>query len=163
MEINKVKYDYKKGTVDIDYTLERENSEDDIKVHLCSRDKPLDTFAVALNCLAPYVEKICQFADGYCESAEVRSVSFSHTNGIMGAVITALIPVSTANSQVIVNTPHLPSEGYSDSEDFKAPVLPSACVDMLEVLIEEATRYINGERQIEEDNQLELFEEKEVA
>ena len=92
--------------------------------------------------LAPYVETICEFEDGYCAEAEIRGVSISHSNDVMGAVITALVPVSSAYSPVCINTPHLPADQYNDGGE--APVLPSGCVKIIKELIIEAEKYING-------------------
>ena len=114
VQINKVKYDRKAGKVTIEYDQIRNDIDDDIKIVLTSSDTPLPEFIEKLNALSSHVESICKLPDGYCSQAEIRGVSFSHTNDIMGAVITALIPIDSANSPVVINTPHLPSDQYSE-------------------------------------------------
>ena len=81
--------------------------------------------------------------EGACKTSKIRGVSLSWANDIMGAVITALIPVDSANSPMTVNTPHLPSKDYNPTGD--GPTLPRTCVNILERLIDEAEKFFNGE------------------
>jgi hypothetical protein len=151
LKISKIKYD---GTqVEIQYEIVMETT-DDIKVVLKSYDKPKEEFILCLSSLAKFVEDICQLEKGYCDEADIRGVSLSWSHDIMGAVITALIPVDTANSPVCLNTPHLPSEQYN--ENGQSPVLPRACTTKINQLIEHAEAYINGDRDIPEDNQIKM-------
>jgi len=154
VRVSKVKYDHKAGSVQIEYDQIQSNGTDDIKVVLKSFDEPLQEFKDALNKLAPFVEKICQLPEGYCSQAEIRGVSFSNSNDIMGAVITALVPLDTAYSPVCINTPHLPSGQYNEGGE--APELPRECVIILNQLIEECEKYINGERTPDNQTKLEL-------
>lgn len=142
-EIQKIKYERKNCLVTIEYSIIEENS-DDIKTTLKSSDEPREELVEALNQLAPYVESICCLPEHYCDMAEIRGVSFSNHNDVMGAVITALVPVKSANSPVVLNTPHLPASPYS--EDYEAPQLPYGCVLVLKVLKQEVINYIEGHR-----------------
>lgn len=153
LQISKVKYERKIGKVTIEYSI-LNDGKDDINVILKSNDEPLQEFIDRLNELSKFVETICQLPAGYCDQAEIRGVSFSHSNGVLGAVITALIPLDSANSPMVINTPHLPSEQYSETGE--SPVLSPKCVFVLKNLIVEAIRYIDGERVKEETNQTEL-------
>jgi hypothetical protein len=151
LRISKIKYD---GTqVEIQYEIVMETT-DDIKVVLKSQDKPKEEFILCLSSLAKFVEDICQLEKGYCDDADIRGVSLSYAHDVMGAVITALIPVDTANSPVCINTPHLPSDQYN--ENGQSPVLPRACTTKINQLIEHAEAYINGDRDIPEDTQIKM-------
>jgi hypothetical protein len=147
-EISKIKYDGR--CVKIDYSIKNSDpnvqNKDDIKVALSSCDKPLPEFIEVFHGLRQYVEQICNLADGYCDKAEVRGVSLSHSHNIVGAVITVLVKVKTANSPVVINTPHLPSAPYN--ENGEEPLLPRDCVIDINTLIEEAEKYIDGLRDI---------------
>jgi hypothetical protein len=161
IQINKIKYERKVGQVSVEYDQICGDKADDIKIVLKSYDKPLPEFIDKLNELAPFVEKICELPEGYCSCAEIRGVSLSHTNDVLGAVITALIPIESANSPVVINTPHLPSEQYSESG--QSPLLSPKCVFAIKGLIYEAERYINGERQKDNQTELEFNTEEEAA
>jgi hypothetical protein len=151
LKITKIKYDG--SQVEIQYEIVMETT-DDVKVVLKSYDKPKDEFIQCLSSLAKFVEMICQLPDGYYDEADVRGVSLSYSHDIMGAVITALIPVDTANSPVCINTPHLPSDQYN--ENGQSPILPRPCTTKINQLIEHAEAYINGDRDIPEDNQIKM-------
>jgi hypothetical protein len=151
LQINKVKYDKKLGLVTIEYD---QIGDDEVKITLKSTDAPLDELVDCFYNLIPYVETICQLPDGYCNDSEIRGVSLSWTNGIMGVVVTCLIPLDNANSPMVINTPHVPSEQYS--EGGQSPVLSKDVVTVIKTLIEEATRYINGERKPDVQLKLDL-------
>lgn len=153
IRITKIKYDG--GTVEIHYDiLSEQGNGDDIKTILKSTDKPKEGFLKKLSALAKHVEKICQLPEGYCSFADIRGVSFNYSHEIMGAVITALIKVETANSPVCINTPFLPSEQYNEGGE--APILPYECVVDLEYLLDLAEAYVNGDRDIPPDNQIKM-------
>jgi hypothetical protein len=156
IQINKIKYDRKAKSVQIEYDqpVQGVNCVDDVKIILKSSDEPLPEFSECLAKLAPFVESICQLPVGYCEEAEIRGVSLSHSNGVMGAVITALVPLDTAYSPVCINTPHLPSDQYNEGGE--APELPSGCTKIINQLIIEAERYIGGERTPDNQTSLEI-------
>jgi hypothetical protein len=75
----------------------------------------------------------------------VRGVTITWTNDIMGACITALKALKGANAPLVLNTPHLPSEPYSEggSPDF---LLPEETAENIGALLNEAEAYIRGER-----------------
>ena len=157
--INKIKFERKTGNMVIDYDQMFSTKDDEIKIVLKSGDKPLPGLVEKLDGLKPFVEIICELPNGYCAGAEIRGVSFSWSNDIMGAVITALVPISSANSPVVINTPHLPSQSYSEGTE--AQVLPFECARMLKGLINECQKYIMGDR--EGSNQLQMsFDEKQA-
>lgn len=156
-QINKVSY--KDRNVLIEYELlpnVGEESSDLNEIKLKSSDEPLEEFKTALRSLAPHVEKICCLPEGFCNQAEVRGVSFSWSNDIMGAVITTLVPLETANSPMTINTPHLPSQPYSEGGE--TPVLSDDCIDALKKLLAEAERYINHERKPSDQTKMQFPE-----
>jgi hypothetical protein len=136
----KIKYDGAK--VRIEYEVEREGKEPD-EYSLFSADAPSTSFQAALGALREDVIAICELPADQMDKLHIRGVSISHTNGIMGACITALKTVQTANAPLVLNSPHLPSAPYSDNPE---PVLPPETCERLRALMAEAQKYIDGER-----------------
>jgi len=80
----------------------------------------------------------------------------------MVAVITCLIQLETGNGPMVVNTPHITSLQYS--EGATAPLLPVGCVEIINELIVQAERYIDGERDVQPDPQMEIdFDQNETT
>lgn len=119
-------------------------------------DAPATDLLDALAALRPRVAEICQLPEEYCASMEIRGVSFSYggEGRVMGATITALKPLATANAPLVVNTPHLASESYSEDGPTDK-LLSTAAIVALEAVMVEALRYIDGHRA-----QRDLFSEK---
>lgn len=136
----KIKYDGLK--VRIEYEVEREGSEPD-EYSLFSADAPATSFQAALTALREDVIAICELPAEQIDKLHIRGVSLSHTNGILGACITALKSVETANAPLVLNTPHLPSAPYSDNPE---PVLSPETRERLVLLMAEAQKYVDGER-----------------
>lgn len=161
MKFTKVKYNEKRDEVYLEFQEDMLNkagkSIGTIESKLKSDDKPLDSFKEAFKELRIEVENILfsVLRNGVMNGATVTGVSFSYSNDIMGAVITALVPVDNANSPMVVNTPHLPSKPYNEKNDDE-PTLSYTCVDKLNTLLEEALKFYNGERLSDP----ELFEEE---
>lgn len=146
--ITKVKWDQKKNKIQIDYEKELESSEDSNERDFYSlkvSDEPLDSFFEALNELDEHVCLICEFPLKDQDKLEIKGVSFSWANGIMGAVITALKMVHTARSPLVVNTPHLATAPQSDQDD-NCPILDRDTVFALRRVIDEAKLFISGAR-----------------
>lgn len=144
LEVKKISYDRKKGIVKVVYD-ELDGESDTKEVTFTAYDRPLESFVNALDALAQDVLTICQLPDEYGITLQVRSISLSRTNGILGAVITSLKELSTSYAPLVLNTPHLPYTPYSDGDD-NAPVLPAGCKSRIENLIFETEKYINGDR-----------------
>lgn len=161
IRINKIKYERKSGNVVIDYDQLYASKDDEVKVVLKSSDKPLPEFIANLDQLGRFVEEICELPEGYCFQAEIRGVSYSWSNEIMGAVITALVPIASANSPVVINTPHLPSASYSEGSE--APILPYECSRILKLLMGEARKYITGDREKSSQMQMSFDEATDEA
>jgi hypothetical protein len=138
----KIKFDGSK--VRIEYEVERKPEVEPDEYALISSDLPTLEFIEALADLAQDVAGICELPESDTAKIAVRGVSLSHTNGILGACITGLKSVKTANAPLVLNTPHLPSEPYSDN--LAEPTLPTATCGRIHVVIDHAQRYIDGER-----------------
>lgn len=145
--ITKVKY--AKGRVQIDFqkTSAETGTADEYTIKCC--DEPAASFGKALNALAIHVAEICEMPDpaAWADDLTVRGASFSWTNDVMGAVITALKSLEHARSPMTVNTPHKPevpySQGDPDAEDF---CLTGGCAKALHTLLKEAGKYLDGRR-----------------
>lgn len=137
LRITKIKYDGKK--VRIEYERGRPEGEPDEFVLGCF-DRPSRAFTDALQALGRDVNEICEFDPP--QTITVRSVSFSWTNDVMGACITGQKSLKTANSPLVITTPHLPSQPYSETGG--EPLLDPDCIVRLKQLIEEGCRYILG-------------------
>lgn len=139
----KIKYDEKK--VRIEYQRTRDDGNEADEYTLLSVDRPTEAFVVALNALTDDVVAICELEPHQGAQIDVRGVSLTWTDGILGACITALKRLTTANAPLVLNTPHLPSQPYSEGNP-NEPVLPAETVVRLEALMAEAQKYVDGER-----------------
>jgi len=120
-------------------------------------DAPHGDFTKALNTFAGHVAELCELPKPWGSDLDVRGVSISHTQGIMGAVITALKPLEMSQSPLVVNTPHKPSEPYSEGDPNAGDYcLSTECTEAIAVLCVEAEAYLKGKRA-----QGKLFKEKE--
>jgi hypothetical protein len=142
MRITKAKYDGSK--VRIEYEVERPDGQFD-EFTLSSLDGPTAPFIDAFNALAADVVTICELHEDSLDKLKVRGVSFTYTNDIMGACITALKKLKTSNAPLVINTPHLPEESYGEG-DATSPTLDTSTIDRLHELALAAERYVNGER-----------------
>lgn len=145
--ITKIKY--AKGRVQIDFQQTSGESETPDEFSLKCSDEPAKSFTKALAALASHVAEICEMPkpEAWAPDLKVRGVSFSWTNDVMGAVITALKPLEHARSPMTVNTPHKSEAPYSpgdpNGEEF---CLTGDCAKALGALLKEAEKYIDGKR-----------------
>jgi len=156
MRFIKIKFDGTK--VKLEWEIAKKDGEPDI-FSLTSTDLPAPEFQTALDNLRIFVEEICELPQGYCQNAEIRGVSFSYggDDEIMGAVITALKTLKTANSPLTINTPHLPSDDYSGNNP-NVLCLSFDCIQALNNLCDCAENYVNGVRK--QQNLFERAEQK---
>ena len=141
MYIKKVKL--VKDKIYIEWGIENTEGEPD-EYSLKLATPALESFYDAMRNLLPHWQGLLELPASYAETAKITGVSFSWTNEIMGAVITASKTLSTADSPVALNTPHLPEAPYSDSGS--NPILPKSTTEALDILHREAERYVEGER-----------------
>lgn len=139
----KIKSDGSK--VMIAYEVERKDGGDADEYSMHSADKPRPEFDAALQALATDVVYICELIPSDVERLRVRGVTLTHSNGILGACITALKTLKSSNAPLVINTPHLPVEPYSDGDD-NAPTMPSGMADRIAAVEAEAQRYLDNDR-----------------
>lgn len=122
---------------------------------LTSVDKPLLSFAEAMQVLAQSVVEICELPDKDINHIAVSGVSFSYggEKQVLGAVITAQKKLKKTDAPLNLNTPHKTEDFYGETGS-ASQLLDSLTIDKLYELMDEAEKYIAGERQ-----QGELFKE----
>lgn len=113
-------------------------------------DAPAPGLQKALCQLVGHVQEILELPADYCANLEIRGVSFSYggEGRVMGATITALKELTTANAPLVLNTPHLASAPYNADEDPGAggPLLSDEAVEDLMQLQAEVLGYVDGQR-----------------
>lgn len=109
-------------------------------------DAPRPEMATALQALVPDLLDICELPEDYRSGLTIASVSLSYGGDeeTMGAVMTGLKALCTARAPLVLNSPHLPSEPYSDGAD--EPTLPAETVAKLATVEGEAFLYVDGDR-----------------
>lgn len=155
-DVTKISWDSER--VKIRFEVPRTEGVDEYEMNCTDAPKPALT--KALSALRKHVAEICQFTQLYVGDMEIRGVSFSYggDDRVMGATITALKKLSTANAPLVVNTPHLPSAPYTDEDEAMTLLLSADCTDDLRQLQAEVLAYIDGQRE-----QLDLLAEMEPA
>jgi hypothetical protein len=145
MRFNKIRLT-KEGKVNLEYEVKNSKGGWDQFSFSCS-DEPKPEFKVALANMADDVIEMAELDEKYLERITVRGVSFSYggEGEVMGAVIMAQMSLKKSNVPLNLNTPHKPSEPYSEGAD-KSQVLSTECVERLEALIGEAEEYVHGVR-----------------
>jgi len=144
METNYTKIKFDGSKVRIEYEVTRKDGDPD-EYTLHSADKPLPEFDEALQALAADVVTICELNPSDVDKLKVRGVTLTHTNGILGVCVTALKTLKSSNAPLVINTPHLPEESYSEGDD-NAPVMPSGMAMRVAAVEAQARRYVDGER-----------------
>ncbi len=114
---------------------------------LTSIDKPLPSFSKAMQVLAQSVVEICELPDIDINHITVYGVSFSYggEKQVMGAVITAQKKLKKTDAPLNLNTPHKTEDFYGETGN-ASQLLDDLTVDKLYAVMEEAKKYIDGER-----------------
>ena len=148
------KISYNKGRVKIEYEIRNTAKKDWDQFSLACLDEPKPEFQVALQALSKDVIEMCEFPEDYQKRIMVTGVSFSYGGGdeIMGATIISQMALNRSNVNLNLNTPHKPSEPYSEGGD-ASQCLSEDCIEHLTYLMLEAEDYVKGKRA-----QGELFE-----
>lgn len=144
MTFTKIKYDGSK--VRLEYEIERPDGGESDEYSLLSGDKPAASFDLALQALVEDVVAICEFQKSDASTLAIRGVSLTHTDGILGACVTALKSLTTANSPLVINTPHLPESAYSGNTNDPNPLMPAGMAQRIAALMAEAEKYAAGAR-----------------
>lgn len=145
MRFQKIKYS--KGKVKIEYELLNKGKKDWDQFSLACLDEPKPEFQIALRALSKDVIEMCELPENYLKRIMVTGVSFSYGGEaeILGATIISQMTLNRSNVNLNLNTPHKPSEPYSEEGD-ATQCLSQDCVDRLASLELEAEEYINGNR-----------------
>jgi hypothetical protein len=153
MRILKVKL--KEGVLSINYALPNNNEngtdEDKWDEYSCTFKKacPKPELPACMLGLRVPALALCELARTFKEhQVTVTGVSFSYGGDkeVMGAVITFQIALETANSPLCLNTPHKPSESYTDDDPLPNQCLTWECRKILDELIVQTRAYMMGER-----------------
>lgn len=148
-QITKIKLG-KESKVHIEYRIERstEKGEDFDLFTLDCIDKPLPEFELAMMELRKHVLDICEMPMDDLEvlKVTVKGVSFSYSGeeNIMGATIIATKKLNKSNA-LMINTPHKFAEPHNEGQSAEM-CLSEQCVEVLEELIKQAEKYLDGER-----------------
>jgi len=114
-----------------------------------SKDEPAPSFLLRFLELREFVNDICdlRLADDELHKLSILSVSLSYASEkhILGATITALKTLPNRNAPLVINTPHLIEDYYSDSGD-PASLLPQDLVTLIYEIQEEADDFVKGFR-----------------
>lgn len=156
-QITKVKLG-KDSKVHIEYKVPRttESGEDFDQFTLDCVDKPLPALELAMLNLRKHVLDICEMPmdDTEVMKVKVKGVSFSYSgdNDVMGATITASKTLARSNAPLMINTPHKFDQPHNENQGTEM-CLSDYCISALEEVIEQAEKYLDGERA-----QLEMFD-----
>ena len=144
MTITRLKYDGRK--VSIDYQQQARTGADPDEISLVCADPPRLELVAALQALAADVVAIGELRPSDRDLLTVRGVTCTWKDDVLGAVITALKALETANAPLVLNTPHLPEKPYSGNPGDPNPVLPPGAATRVRTLLTEAERYLAGDR-----------------
>lgn len=143
-----LKIKIKDERVHLDWQLKREDDTYD-KYSLESKDAAHPSFTLKILELRNYVNDICDLRLQIDEFNRLKisslSINYAGEKHIMGATITALKDLPNRNSPLIVNTPYLIEDYYSDQGDPNS-LLPSKLVLLIYEIFEYADEYIQGKR-----------------
>lgn len=149
-QITKVKLS-KESKVHIEYRVERtvEEVTDYDMFTLDCIDKPIPQFNLAMMELRKHVLEICEMPADDLEVMKimVKGVSFSYSgvDDVMGATIIAIKKLNKSNTPLMINTPHKFAEPHSENQGAEM-CLTEECIEVLEELINQAEKYLDGER-----------------
>ncbi len=139
-----LKLKYNGSRVEIRYDTEREDGADPDEYELKSGDAPRAGMAKALGELPRHVCALCDLPPAYAVGMSARGITLSHTDDILGVVVTCMKPVKGASGPLIINSPHVPAEQYSPTGS--SPLMTEEFCAAVEAVIEEAEAYLDGDR-----------------
>lgn len=160
-QITKIKLG-KDSKVHIEYQVPRtvETGQDFDQFTLNCVDKPLPALELAMLNLRKHVLDICEMPidDTEVMKVKVKGVSFSYSgdDDIMGATITASKTLARSNAPLMINTPHKFDQTHNENQSTEM-LLSDDCISVLVELLEQAEKYLDGERA-----QLEMFNQDSV-
>lgn len=142
MDIRKVKS--ANGVIII--RAEEQSGEEDIRrIELESRAEPRPEFHEAMGGLISPAMTMIEAPGAWLTAATISGVSITHEDeGGIGAVVTILVPLECAPSPLVINTPYLTS--VDNGSGAPRLLLPPALQQAVERVIDEAERYLGGDR-----------------
>lgn len=146
-----------KGEVELHYQNDKGEQGLD-KFTFISKDEPLPSFELTMMKLRKHVLALLEMpkTDKEVKKVTVRSVSLSYAgdDDVMGAVISGIRSLEYSNGVQVLNTPYKPEEAVAENAD-DTNILPEECSALIYELIDEAQKYLDGERK-----QIEAFKEE---
>ena len=146
--VRKIKVD-KQGKISIDWEVRPEGLSTWDEYHMKCSDPARPEFYNALVDLRQDVLTLLEYPKTWLDDILVKGVSFSYSDdGIKGAVISGQRTLQYSASPANFNTPHKPYEMYNENaEDTDGIiVMPEEIQERLDVLDDEANKYIDGKR-----------------
>ena len=146
MLINKIKIN-KNGSVHINYKLMIKDDPNTGEVwntlSLTSDERPASGFNQAFIGLMPHVTEICELPVEDEDNLRVNGARFTYSGdaNVMGVQIFAEKILAESETSLMLKTPH-----KLEQSDNPKKQMSRDCVEALRTLIEEAFKYINGER-----------------
>lgn len=146
--VRKIKVD-KQGKISIDWEVRPEGLSTWDEYHMKCSDLARPEFYNALVDLRQDVLTLLEYPKTWLDDILVKGVSFSYSDdGVKGAVISGQRTLQYSASPANFNTPHKPYEMYNENaEDTDGIiVMPEEIQERLDVLDDEANKYIDGKR-----------------
>lgn len=143
VEITKVKV--KGAKVHVEWSIEREQGDTDDYTLKCV-DAPAPSFVQAWNKLQLVITEEAELPNHM--AVEITPIGLSVTyydDGRWGAVVSGTRQLKYSNAPLVINTPHKPAEPseYNKGDD---NILLEKSVAVIQEVLEEAEKYINGDR-----------------
>jgi hypothetical protein len=134
----------KKG---VELAYERKDEHKSEEVVAKSAERPLPSFADALQSFTAFVIDLLEIPDEWRDNLTVTTLNLSEDkNGYRGLIVTATRPIPKAYDRpLVMNTP-LVREGSEDASD-EACTLSDEVLELVALVEGEAVRYLNGERE----------------
>lgn len=149
--VRKIKVD-KQGKISIDWEVRPEGLSTWDEYHMKCSDLARPEFYNALVDLRQDVLTLLEYPKTWLDDILVKGVSFSYSDdsddGVKGAVISGQRTLQYSASPANFNTPHKPYKMYNENaEDTDGIiVMPEEIQERLDVLDNEANKYIDGDR-----------------
>jgi hypothetical protein len=146
--VRKVKID-NRGKIIIDWEVKAMKDGGWDEYHMKCSDLANPEFYDAMGALVQDILTLCEFPTGWKNSITVHSVSFSYSDDdVKGAVITGQRELEHSSAPLNLNTPHKPYEPYNPEQGDVDPdmLLPEETCERLDILDDEANKYIDGDR-----------------
>jgi hypothetical protein len=119
--------------------------DDQDKFKLESKEAPRPEFNTALQGLEPHILEILQLPSDYGDAMTVTGLSITESSGIRKIILKAKKELVDSNSPFNISTPKKP-DGVISEDAEGDDVLTDKALEAIDDLIDEAERYVRGER-----------------